>query len=76
MNLTFPTKRSPISCKQEKKTGRHPKLYSKQKHTHLAQFDNFWVGLNVLRKGPFKCYVTQMGVGGVFDFLGKNVTTV
>ena len=27
-------------------------------------------------KGPFKCYVTQMGVGGVSDFLEKSVTEV
>ena len=27
-------------------------------------------------RGPFKCYVTQMGVGGVSDFLGKSVTKV
>ena len=28
-------------------------------------------------KGPFKCYVTQMGVGGgVSDFLEKSVTKV
>ena len=28
------------------------------------------------RLGPFKCYVTQMGVGGVSDFLEKSVTKV
>ena len=27
-------------------------------------------------EGPFKCYVTQMGVGGVSDFLVKSVTKV
>ena len=26
--------------------------------------------------GPFKCYVTQMGVGGVSDFPEKSVTKV
>ena len=26
--------------------------------------------------GPFKCYVAQMGVGGVSDFLEKSVTKV
>ena len=27
-------------------------------------------------RGPFKCYVTQMGVGGGSDFLEKSVTKV
>ena len=35
----------------------------------------FW---STADKGPFKCYVTQMGVGGggVSDFLEKSVTKV
>ena len=33
--------------------------------------------LYITCKGPFKCYVTQMGVGGgVSDFLEKSVTKV
>ena len=31
---------------------------------------------NFLLKGPFKCYVMQMGVGGVSDFPKKSVTKV
>ena len=32
------------------------------------QVSVFW---KTTSKGPFKCYVTQMGVGGVSDFLEK-----
>ena len=31
-----------------------------------------WPKIQLVRKGPFKCYVTQMGVGGGVRFSGKK----